>query len=169
MALAAVCPQEIRIANHKAQTAEWWADPSYQAIAAKRIEGETCHYCMQHPATLPHHDEDWMYLTKEAYYDPANMTPCCGSCHRMYRRGYVICPVCKEHYMRRGSDKCQHCRGVKVHPRKRPHHTSRKRRMLHPCRFRETFQRCQMHGLCTHSWKRARGCGGFEERKKEVS
>jgi len=162
--LTTTCPQEIAATNHKKQTAEWWADPLYQAIAAKRIEGETCHYCGQRPATLPHHDEDWMYLTKEAYYNPENMTPCCGTCHWMYRRGYVICPECHEHYMRRGSEKCQHCRGVRVYTRRKPHYTSRKRRLLHPCRFRETFQRCTISGTCTHSWKRARECGKFEER-----
>jgi hypothetical protein len=165
VALAAICPQEIARINRQALHRLWWSDPVYQAIVAKRIEGETCHYCGQRPATLPHHDEDWMYLTKEAYYDPANMTPACGKCHWMYRRGYVICPACKMHYMRHGSDKCQHCRGIRVYARRKPHHTSRKRRLLHPCGHRLTFQRCTVHGICTHSWKRARECGGFEERQ----
>jgi len=48
--LACICPQEIAAANHKIKTAAYWVDPEYQAIVAKRIEGETCHYCGQPPA-----------------------------------------------------------------------------------------------------------------------
>lgn len=33
------------------------------------------------------------------------------------------------------------------------------------CRFHEIPQSCQLHRICTHSWKRARECGGFEERE----
>jgi len=101
------CPAEIARIGRQALHREWWEDPSYQAIAAEAIRGKPCAYCGR-PATLAHHDEDWMYLTKEVYYDPQNMTPACGTCHRKYRRGLVICPSCHKHYMRRTSEKCQY-------------------------------------------------------------
>jgi hypothetical protein len=165
------CPQEIRAANRKAEHEEWWNDPVYQAIAAKRIEGETCHYCGQRPATLAHHDEDWMYLTKEAYYDPHNMTPCCGPCHKHYRRGLVICPACRKHYIRRTSEKCQWCRGTKyicVSHTGRAYKSSYRRR--HPCGKNLGQQRCTEKMVCPYSPRKAPdGCRAFVARKKEVS
>jgi hypothetical protein len=167
------CPQAIAAANHKQQTAEWWADPAYQAIAADAIRGKPCAYCGR-PATLAHHDEDWMYLTKEAYYAPENMTSACGSCHRMYRRGLVICPACRKHYIRRTSEKCQWCRGV-VRTQKdrngRTYKSTYKRR--HPCSKNLGQQRCGERIVCPYSPRKAPmeppvGCRAFESRKKEV-
>jgi hypothetical protein len=167
--LAVTCPAAIAADQHKQKTAGWWADPEYQAIETEFLrKNPICEYCGK-PATVAHHDDERAYWSKEEYYNlDANGTPACGKCHWMYRRGYEICPVCKAHYMRRGAEKCQHCRGIKIHAR-RKHHTSRKRRNLHPCRFRQTFQRCRLTGICTHSWKRALDCGSFEERIKEGS
>jgi len=167
VALAAVCPQEIRIANHKAQTAEWWADPEYQAIAAKRIEGEVCAYCGR-PATMVHHDEDWHYFTKETYYDPQNMTPCCGTCHRMYRKGLVICPACRKHYILRSSEKCRWCRGLMEISQKTgrmyPRSTTYKRK--HPCGKNLGQQKCTQKIVCSYSPRKAEGCGAFVRRGK---
>jgi hypothetical protein len=169
-AISTTCPQAIAAANHKRQTAEWWADPLYQTIAALAIKDKICAYCGIRPATLAHHDEDWMYLTKEAYYDPHNMTPCCWPCHENYRRGRVICPVCRKHYIRRTSEKCRWCRGLAIVSRKgKAYFRKPEKYRRHPCRFHESYQGCQLHRICTHSWRRARACGEFEERKKEVS
>jgi hypothetical protein len=164
------CPQAIAAANHKQQTAEWWADPAYQAIAADAIRGKPCAYCGR-PATLAHHDEDWMYLTKEVYYAPENMTSACGSCHRMYRRGLVICPACRKHYIRRTSEKCQWCRGV-VRTQKdrngRAYKSTYKRR--HPCLKNLGQQRCREKIVCPYSPRKAPSeCRAFVARKKEVS
>ena len=162
--LACICPQEIAAANHKIKTAAYWADPEYQAIVAKRIEGETCHYCRTRPATLAHHDEDWMYRPKEAYYNPENMTPICWPCHENYRRGLVICPSCHEHYMRRDSDKCQYCRGVAVIG-KNGKRSGRSHVRRHPCRFNLGAQRCSKNGVCHYSPAKAEGCRKFERKE----
>lgn len=166
--LACICPQEIARIGRQELHREWWEDPVYQAIAAKRIEGETCHYCRQRPATLAHHDEDWMYLTKEAYYDPTNMTPCCWPCHENYRRGLVICPACHKHYMRRDSVKCQYCRGVAL-VGTNGKRIARSYRHVHPCKFNLGAQRCSKKVVCGRSRQKAEGCDWFEVRKQEGS
>jgi hypothetical protein len=102
-------PQSRRIAHYKQRMATIWEDPTYRAIVERFIAANpVCEYCGR-PSSLAHHDADWMYQSIDEYYNPANMTPCCASCHRMYRRGYVICPVCKEHYIKRSSDHCRNC------------------------------------------------------------
>jgi hypothetical protein len=63
-------PQRTRIENRQIGNIARWSDPKYQAIEAKFLnENPVCIYCGR-PATVAHHDEDWMYATKEAYYDP---------------------------------------------------------------------------------------------------
>jgi hypothetical protein len=169
--LTTTCPAEIARIGRQALHKEWWDDPVYQAIAAKRIEGETCHYCGQRPATLPHHDEDWHYFSKEAYYDPQNMTPCCGTCHRMYRKGLVICPVCRKHYVLRSSEKCRWCRGLMQVSRKTgrvyPKSTTYRRR--HPCGKNLGQQKCRQKIVCSYPPRKAEGCHWFVAREKEVS
>ena len=132
------CPQERRIANHQEKTGQSWADPEYQANEAEFLrENPICHYCGR-PSTVAHHDEDWMYATKEAYYDlEHNGTPACGTCHWMYRRGYVVCPVClaagEVHYMVKGSDSCH------LH---RARHGGKLRHHRHSCDWNRGNQRC---------------------------
>jgi hypothetical protein len=164
--LTTTCPAEIARIGRQALHKEWWDDPVYQAIAAKRIEGETCHYCGQRPATLAHHDEDWMY-TKEAYYDPQNMTPCCWPCHEKYRRGLVICPGCRKHYMRRDSGTCQYCRGVAV-VGKNGKRIARAYKHKHPCQANIGSQRCSLNGVCPYNPQKAPGCRKFIQRVKKA-
>jgi len=157
----------IAIENHKITTGQYWEDPVYQAIAAKRIEGETCHYCEVRPATLAHHDNSRSYHSKAEYYDPKNMTPACGVCHEQYRKGLVICPVCRKHYMKRTSEKCGHCRGdIPIMHNGRL--KWRKPRLNEfPCGHRISRQRCQRDGhlyVCGRSAKDAEGCDYYKAR-----
>jgi len=153
------CPQERRIANHQEKTGQSWADPEYQANEAEFLrENPICHYCGR-PSTVAHHDEDWMYATKEAYYDlEHNGTPACGTCHWMYRRGYVVCPVCLEsgevHYMIRGSESCH---------RHRARQGRKLRHSRHSCDWNRGNQRCgnplRRDRVCPYSaQKAAAGC-----------
>ncbi|MDP3563539.1 MAG: hypothetical protein Q8R70_03520 [Methanoregula sp.] len=159
----------ISIENHKIGTASIWANPEYQAIAAKRIEGETCYYCEIRPATLAHHDDPNSYKSREEYFKPENMTPCCGVCHEQYRKGLVICPVCRQHYMKRTSEKCGHCRGdirISRDGKIRYHKPTAKR---HPCTHRMGQQRCQRDGklyVCAHAKRTASTCDHYQERVK---
>jgi len=153
------CPQERRIANHQKTSGERWNDPEYQANEAVFLrENPECHYCGR-PSTVAHHDEDWMYTTKEAYYDlEHNGTPACGTCHWMYRRGYVVCPVClsegEVHYMIRGSESCH---------RHRPRQGRKLRHRRHSCDWNRGNQRCgnplRRDRVCPYSaQKAAAGC-----------
>ncbi|GEM_PF-2481618 len=162
-------PGAIAAELHKQQTAAWWADPEYQAIEAEfLLKNPICEYCGR-PATLAHHDDPRSYHSKEAYYNlDENGTPACGKCHWMYRRGFVICPVCKRHYMKPGAEKCWHCRGGKKSHHKRVHH-GRKAAVHHPCQRREKYQGCRNGGTCNYSWRRARECTGFVGREAMVA
>jgi hypothetical protein len=154
---AVTCPQAIRTLNHKEWTGGVWQDPVYQAIADAAIKGQPCAYCGR-PATLAHHDSVDTYRTATAYYDPANMTPACGSCHEAYRRGLIKCPTCETGYMARGAEQCSRCRGV--HPRPRPRAASR-----HPCRYRLPEQRCRVRSVCEHPAQRATACEQFRTKE----
>jgi hypothetical protein len=87
-------------------------------------------------------------------------------CHQEYRKGdRVICPVCRQHYMKRGSEKCRWCVGIKD-PGRKTHLKPR-----HPCTHNTGQQRCQRDGrlfVCGRSSKSARGCDYFIE-KSEVT
>jgi len=133
------CPQEIAATNHKIRNqTERWNDPEYHAIEDKLLkDNPTCQYCGINPSEVAHHDEDWMYKDKAAYYDPANMTPACRPCHYWYRRGFVVCPECKKigevHYMRRGSESCH---------RHRKYTTKFRRNRSHSCDWNNGNQKC---------------------------
>jgi hypothetical protein len=160
------CPQERSIVNHKAGNIGRWNDAEYQAIEAAFLrDNPVCHYCPR-PAIVAHHDEDWMYATKEAYYNPDNMTPACGPCHHNYRRGLVICSVCLEkgeyHYMLRGRDKCSR------HDN-RPQIVRGRKMRRHPCTRNTGPQRCIVKVVCPYSPKKAEAeCRDFKERKVEA-
>ena len=162
------CPATIAAELHRETTAGWWADPEYQAIEAAFLrENPVCEYCGR-PSQVAHHDDPRVYRSKEAYYDLRNMTPACHACHRQYRRGYVICPECLKvgeyHYMKRGAESCYRHRGTF---RKRVNH-GRKTPVRHPCQYRRKYQHCALLTgpcVCNYSWRRARDCGGFTERK----
>lgn len=164
--ISVACPAEIAKIQRQTVNKERWKDPVYRAIVAKRIEGQTCEYCGNEPAVTVHHDEDWMYRTKDAYYDPANMTPMGNRCHYAYRRNLVICPVCREHYMRPTSEKCQHCRGEIRTSREGRIYKSSITKKRHPCGNHARFQVCKLHRICTFSPKRARECKEFKECEK---
>lgn len=151
----------IAIANHQVITGQYWKDPVYQAITAKRIEGEMCHYCGTRPASLAHHNNPESYRSKEEYYRPENMTPCCGPCHHNYRRGLIICPVCNQHYMRPTSEKCSYCRDNRTSAKGVP---SRGRRLRHPCGNNYGRQTCHRDGrtfVCPRSYRDAAGCDHY--------
>lgn len=167
--ISVTCPQEIRALNHKVVTGQYWNDPEYQAIAAEAIRGKACEYCGR-PAEVVHHDSPRSYHTKEGYYNPENMTPCCNQCHAKYRKGLRICPECKQHYHYPSMhDKCQYCRGdVAVNKFGRQ---TRKNRSRHPCSHRIGQQRCQRNGklyVCARPAKSATGCDYYEAREVEV-
>jgi hypothetical protein len=164
--ISVTCPQQIAIENHQKVTSRYWADPVYKQIAADRIRGETCHFCETSRATMAHHDNAGSYRTQEEYYKPENMTPCCQRCHHEYRRGRVICPVCHQHYIPPGEEKCRWCRGIKNPGR--PFKLNYKIRQKHPCGHRVGKQRCQRDGrlfVCGRSSRNARGCDHFLERE----
>jgi len=164
---ATTCPAEIAQIGRQALHEEWWADPEYIHLTTLWLVGRTCEYCGR-PTTLVHHDSEWMYRTKEAYYDPANWTACCGTCHRMYRKGLVICPVCKKHYILRSSEKCRWCRGLMEISQKTgrmyPRSTTYKRK--HPCGKNLGQQKCTQKIVCSYSPRKAEGCGAFVRRGK---
>lgn len=164
------CPQEVRAQNHRIRNTGWWQDPAYRARTEQFLkDNPVCEYC-DRKATVVHHDEDWMYASQEAYFDPANFTPACARCHREYRQGKVICPECRQHYIVRDGphDRCRWCRGIK-NPGVVP---KRKRISRHPCGNRIGQQRCQRGGrlyVCGYSSKGARACEHFNERKTEAT
>lgn len=166
ISIAVTCPQEVRAANHHGKTTGWWNDPVYRERSEQFLKDyPTCEYCGG-KSTVVHHDEDWMYRDRDAYFDPANFTPACHRCHHEYRHGKVICPVCRQHYIVKDGphDRCRWCRGIK-NPGVRP-----KRRKLsrHPCGNRVGQQRCQRDGrlyVCGWSGSKCRDCEHFRERE----
>ncbi len=164
MSTLTICPQEIRIANHKEQTAKWWQDPVYSELSDNFLKNnKECEYCGR-KSTVVHHDNAKSYRSQEEYYKPENFTACCARCHQEYRKGdRVICPVCRQHYMKRDADKCRWCRGMPYTGRKSRHPPR------HPCGHRVGQQRCQRNGrlfVCGTSSRKARDCEHFEERVK---
>jgi hypothetical protein len=162
--IAVTCPQEIRALNHKKVTRFYWQDPEYIRIANERIRGEKCHYCEKRKATLAHRDNPDSYKSREEYYNPDNMTPCCLTCHHQYRNGRVICPVCHQHYMPRDAEKCRWCRGMPYAGLK----TKQKKSLKHSCGHYLGSQRCQRNGrtfICSRSSKTAPGCDYFQKRE----
>jgi hypothetical protein len=162
------CPQAIRAENHKAMTAKWWKDPRWRPLSDAFLkDNPVCEYCGKKSA-LVHHDNAKSYRSQEEYYKPENFTAACLRCHHAYRTGYVICPVCREHYMKRDAEQCRACTGLKypkLQGRKQPYNYRAKQR--HPCAHRVGQQRCQRDGrlfVCGRSSKNASGCEHFEER-----
>lgn len=159
---ACTCPQAIAIENHKEKTCKWWQDKTYRKLADDFLkEHKTCEYCGK-KSTLVHHDDAGSYRSQEEYYKPENFTPCCARCHHQYRIGYVICPVCRQHYMKPGKEMCRWCRGMPTSGR--PFTYNYKRKQRHPCAHRIANQRCQRGGrcyVCSWSSKKATGCEHF--------
>lgn len=170
MTISAVCPQELRIANRRhinpwRDSTEW-----HEKEIAFLSENPVCAYCGR-PSEVAHHNEDWMYHDKGAYFDlENNATPACHSCHRQYKRGLEVCPVCKEkgeiHYMIRGRDKCSRHNGGTIYIRR----IGRVKALHHPCKNNHGTQVCIRDGrkfLCGRSWKNAERCDHFIKREKE--
>jgi hypothetical protein len=157
----------LRILYRKDKMPQWWQDPEYQAIEAEFIrENPVCEYCGR-PSTVAHHDEDWMYKSREAYFDPKNMTPVCGPCHFHYRRGLRVCPTCKKngivHYMQKGADECSLHGTYRKKYRKNGRYKS-----IHPCAMNVGPQRCSVHGVCCYAARKAKAeCRWFVERVKK--
>jgi len=163
IALRTTCPQEIAASNHHIKTQSIWKDPKYRQIEKEFIrDNPKCDYCGQ-PSKLAHHNESWMYKRKEEYYKKENMTPVCGKCHMMYRKGFIICPKCKIHYTRATNDCCAYCSGKRSISKDGTKNYNRKR-MHHPCERRFRLQVCMMNGrkrLCAYGSKRAELCRDF--------
>jgi hypothetical protein len=164
------CPQTTRAEFRKARNIDRWNDPQYRAIEAQLLkDNPECQYCGR-PSTVAHHDEDWMYATKEAYYNLANMTPACHACHRHYRHGLEICPTClkagQHHYMMKGADECSR------HRRSRPdYNRAPKLKTRHPCGNHAGSQRCRRNGrvtVCARSPIKAEGCDHFQRREAKA-
>lgn len=166
------CPQTIAAENHKAKTSRWWADPRWPPLRDAFLGGnKVCAFCGG-KATLVHHDKADSYHSQEEYYNPENFTPCCMRCHHAYRTGYIICPVCRQHYMRPGKEMCRACAVLK-YPELRGRHQSYRyhAKQRHPCAHRAGQQRCQRDGrcfVCGHSSKKAEACEYFKEREAKV-
>ena len=162
------CPATIAAENHKCQTEHWWQDPEYRELSEQFLkQNRTCEYCGR-KATLVHHDKKSSYYSREEYFNPANFTACCMRCHQEYRKGdRVICPVCRQHYMKPGNDKCRWCKGMPFAGAKfKP---SYKVHQKHPCAHRVAQQRCQRDGrlfVCSRSSKGAESCDYFQKRGK---
>ena len=163
------CPQEIRKINHQRTTGDWWSDPEWRKVNEAYFKTpRTCAFCGR-PARMIHHNEDWMYRSREAYFNPANFTPVCRDCHYQYRKGRVICPVCNQHYMPANAEKCRWCQGwFKTPDQVTKSKTARRRiRQRHPCGNRTGQQRCQRNGrlyVCGFSSAKAPECDHFCEK-----
>jgi hypothetical protein len=86
--------------------------------------------------------------------------------------GYVICPVCKQHYMLRDSphDRCKWCRGMPYAGRRNK--TSQHHIPKHPCSNRAAMQRCHRDGkvfVCGRSARAACQCDHFQKREAATS
>ncbi len=163
------CPQAIRAENHKAMTAMWWKDPRWRPLSDAFLKAnKECEFCGG-KATLVHHDNTDSYSSQEEYYKPENFTAACATCHHAYRTGYIICPECRQHYMKPGKEKCRHCAGNK-HPKSKQPYTYRDKQR-HACKRRKGMQRCLRDGkvfVCGYSSQKASGCEHFEERAKAL-
>jgi hypothetical protein len=164
---ACTCPQAIAAANHKAKTERWWKDPRWRALSDAFLkENKTCEFCGG-KSTLVHHDNANSYSSQEEYYKPENFTAACARCHQAYRSGYVICPECRQHYMKPGNDKCRWCKGMPFAGAKfKP---SYKVHQKHPCAHRVAKQQCRRDGrvfICSRSSAGAAGCDYFQKRGK---
>lgn len=169
IALRTTRPQEIAADNHRFTLEQWWNCKEYrQRSDAFLIDNPVCEYCGRSSETV-HHDQDWMYHSKEAYFNPENFTATCNRCHKMHRKGLVICKICKAHYHARGRDGCKHCRPDKKPQRPRRPTRPYSMRQRHPCSRRLGLQKCQRQGrtyICPHSAKKAEGmCEHFMKRK----
>jgi hypothetical protein len=163
--IAVICPQEIRSQNHKIKTGKWWQDPKYRALSEQFLKDiPVCEYCGG-KSTVVHHDNADSYRSQEEYFKPENFTAACFTCHSRYRSGYVICPICRQHYMKRGSDECRWCRGMPFSGRKLKKRTKPSK---HICDHRFGQQQCHRDGrvfICTRSSKTAPGCDHFLKRE----
>lgn len=162
--IAVTCPEAIRTANHKETTGKWWQDPQWPPLRDAFLKvNKTCEFCGQ-KATLVHHDNAGSYSSQEEYFKPENFTPACARCHHAYRTGYIICPVCRQHYMKPGNEMCRWCRGM---PHAGKPFEKRVKPSKHICDHRFGQQQCHRDGrvfICTRSSKTAPGCDYFKKR-----
>jgi hypothetical protein len=136
------------------------------------------------------HLYEYLYLTEDLYltWDPATMEPCCTVCNGWFRKGMVVCPICKVNPVRIGEPMCSACY-LDAHPeirkqiaeRKERAETTRrqinrdraeKRRTLkkkHPCRSHRIGGKCGLSAIgsrCTYSPTKAlKMCPDFVAKK----
>ena len=169
IAARSTCPQEIRTANRRVTLQQWWNCAEYRELVLRYLTANPkCVFCGS-KATTVHHDNDWMYRSREEYFNPDNFTATCFTCHERYRKGLVICRVCRKHYHARGKEMCRHCSSEAMPKHKRRKRNLYHKRQRHPCGRRFGMQKCRRNGatyICPHSAKKAGGaCEYFMMRK----
>lgn len=113
-----ICPEEIRTANRFEMLEDIWATPEWRSNSDVYIaEHPVCHYCGK-PSKLVHHTSkddypngrmDLAGIKRYMDFTRSKVVPCCFRCHAEYRKGRVICPKCKKHYIALDQLCCEYC------------------------------------------------------------
>jgi len=94
-----VCPEEIRVRNRRKELSRIRKTRKYREIVASLTAGRTCIWCGRSDRLTIHHTSLSDYVSERAYvaglYTGWVM---CGSCHRAYHQGRILCPKCKTRY-----------------------------------------------------------------------
>lgn len=111
--ISTICPEEIRIANHKKGMKKMRNNKRWRQVRDPWIKANPiCYYCRK-PSQAPHHPERTPYGT-DAYYDLSDCIPACNACHRAYDKGLVFCctdpNTGKNHYRPKDAEYCPICR-----------------------------------------------------------
>ena len=184
-----ICPQEIRIANHRAGLGTIWQSHEWktESTAYKARHFPVCSRCgCVGPIVPGHSGEDYSPAEMQDYIGKVRRDetpPLCHRCNRMESKGRHPCPSCiekhredPEHFIRYiGQDQevCRFCENeaAGIPTTKGWLHPKRNRR--HPCAHNIGHQRCQRGDgclrICSWSSRKAHGCEYFEARVVALS
>lgn len=103
-------PNEKRTKKRRKVLNKIWSSKEWKAARLEfLLEHPICKWCGK-KADTPHHPTDDLYAN---YLDLSKCVPFCRRCHTASHKGLVLCPECKEHYLKRENPngKCGKCMG----------------------------------------------------------
>jgi len=124
-------PNEVRTKKRRKVLNRIWQSKEWKAARLVFLaENPICRWCGK-KADTPHHPIEDMYRN---YLDLSKCIPFCRACHTASHKGLVLCPDCREHYMRRENPngRCSKCMGTdwKEEQSKKKIQRNKKRREL---------------------------------------
>ena len=87
-----------------------WQTKEWKNAVKAFTSGKSCQWCGVTSGLTAHHP--FLKSYSDGVYLNLYLSGCivlCNRCHFSLHKGLVLCPICKSHYMRVGSDRCYSC------------------------------------------------------------